>query len=121
MSKIVAMNASVWQRRAWVGIGAGLGLGALGAAGIFWVPQEPRPAQVFCAAALKGALTGLLLAGVLSEPLSWVRALLGGAVLGGLMGLVVALAKGYSAAPYVVQASVIEGLLLGAILKKWGR
>lgn len=110
-----------WRQRAVRGSAAGLVVGALGGAGIFFVPAEPRALPVFLAASLKGALTGLLLAGTLNGRESWLRTLLVGAVLGGSMGLVVGLAKGFTAAPFVVHASVIEGFLLAAFLKKWGR
>jgi len=96
-------------------------LGALGAAGIFFVPIEPRPVPIFFAGIIKGGLTGLLLAGTLSGRESWTRTLAAGTLLGGLMGLVVALAKGFAAAPYVAHASLIEGFLLAAVLKAWGR
>lgn len=95
--------------------------GALFAAGIFFVPEEPLKVQIFLAGALKGALTGLLLAGVLSSASGWGRTLLTGAALGGLMGLVVGLAKGFAAAPYVAPSGAIEGLLIAAVLKKWAR
>lgn len=100
---------------------AGLAVGGLAGAGIFFVPEEPLKVQIFLAAGLKGALSGLLLAGALRAANGWGRTLLAGAALGGLMGLVVALAKGFAAAPYVAPSGVVEGLALAAILKKWGR
>lgn len=108
------------SRRA-LGVIAGTLLGALGAAGIFFVPVEPRPLPIFIAGTIKGGLTGLLLAGTFSGRESWALTLAAGALLGGLMGLVVALAKGFAAAPYVVHASLMEGFLLAAVLKGWGR
>ncbi len=115
------MAGGGWRSRRALGALAGILLGALGAAGIFFVPIEPRPVPIFIAGTIKGGLTGLLLAGTFSGRESWMRTLAAGAVLGGLMGLVVALAKGFAAAPYVVHASLIEGLLLAAVLKAWGR
>lgn len=109
------------MQRTRLGWWAGLLVGALPGAGIFFLPHEPLKVQIFLAAALKGALTGLLLASVLRSAEGWARTLLSGAALGGLMGLVVALAKGFAAAPYVAPSGVVEGLGLAAILKKWGR
>ena len=54
---------------------------------------EPRKLPIFLPATLKEALIGLLLAGTLTGREGWRRTLLAGAVLGGLVGLVVGLAR----------------------------
>lgn len=44
-----------------------------------------------------------------------------GVVFGGLTGLVVSLAKSLEDAPYAIPYNAVEGLVIAAILKKWGR
>lgn len=104
-----------------LGIISGMIIAALLGSGIFFQPDEPLKTQIFFATTIKGGLMGLMLATVLRSTDSWMKTLLVGLVLGGLMGLVIGLAKGFHSAPYVVPGSAVEGLIFGAILKRWGR
>jgi len=69
--------------------------------------------------ALKGVLMGAALTGgFLVRPRGWLEALVLGAVFGAGMGLLVATRDDGTFIRFY--ASVIEGVILAAILKKWG-
>lgn len=108
------------NRRMTLGTVAGIILAAIVGSGILFVPEEPLKVQILIATTIKGGLIGLMLAAVLSGSERWPRTLLVGALLSGLMGVEISLAKGFDDAPFAVPASVVEGLVLAAILKKWG-
>ncbi len=89
--------------------------------GIFFVPEEPLKVQIYIAMTLNAGLIGLMLATLLRGSDRWLVTLVIGAVLGGLMGVTVSLAKGLADAPFAVPHNALEGLVIAAILKKWGR
>lgn len=101
-------------------ITAGAIVGFLGAVGIWFAPDEPYPNYILAAGTLKGALTALLIAGCVHGETSLPRSLVAGAALGLAASAVVFLAKGGWTswdAPYVVPSGVVEGLILGAIVR----
>lgn len=104
-----------------LGIIAGVIIAGLLGTGIFFQPDEPLKTQIFVATSIKGGLMGLMLATVLRSRDGWIKTLVIGIILGGLMGLVIGLAKGFRSAPYVVPGSAVEGLIFASILKRWGR
>lgn len=89
--------------------------------GIFFVPEEPLKIQIYIATTLSAGLIGLMLASLLRGSEQWLATLVTGAVLGGLMGVTVSLAKGLADAPFAVPHNAVEGLVIAAILKRWGR
>ncbi len=97
----------------------GAGIGALGAAGIFFEPREPYKVQIFIAGTLKGLILSLLTGLSLTARNPWWYGVGYGLLYGLVLGLMVFLAKGgfrSMSAPYVVPASIVEGLLIGALL-----
>ena len=103
-----------------LGIIAGVLLAGLMGLSIFFVPEEPLKGPIYLATSIKGGLLGLMLATALSKKTRWSATLIAGAALGGLMGLVIALAKGFESAPLVIPISLVQGMLLAAILKVIG-
>ena len=89
--------------------------------GIFFVPEEPLKLQVYLATILEGGLIGLLVGAVFDKSTAWMSTLIGSAVLAGLMGLTISLAKGLDDAPFAVPFNAVEGLVIAAILKRWGK
>ena len=89
--------------------------------GIFFVPEEPLKLQVYLATILQGGLIGLLVGAVFDKSTAWMSTLIGSAVLAGLMGLTISLAKGLDDAPFAVPFNAVEGLAIAAILKRWGK
>jgi hypothetical protein len=97
-------------------------LGALGAAGIFFAPDEPYKWQILLAATLKGALVGLLTGFSLAPESRWWTGIGTGAVYGLAFGLMIYLAKGgpkSGDAPYVIPSSIISGALTGLCIILW--
>lgn len=100
-------------------VAVGAGLGFLGAAGIYFEPEEPYRAHIVGAGTLRGALVGLLTASFLPEGSGWLQGLGLGALFGMLFGLVVYLAKGGRAsgdAPFILPTSVVTGGLTGLLI-----
>lgn len=108
------------MNRRLLGIFTGVLIAAVLGVGIFFQPDEPLKTSIFLATMLKGGLMGLMIAALLRRRDGWRKTLLAGAAVGALWGLVIALAKGFSAAPIVVPASAVEALAMAAILKRWG-
>ena len=98
----------------------GLLFAAVLGAGIFFEPDEPMALQVYLATVLQGGLIGLLIGAVFSKSTGWMGTLLGSAILAGLTGVTVSLAKGLEDAPYAVPFNVVQGLVIAAVLKRWG-
>ncbi len=88
--------------------------------GIFFEPDEPMALKVYLATVLQGGLIGLMLGAVLSKSTNWLRTVVGSAIMGGLMGVTISLAKGLEDAPFAVPFNVVQGLVIAAILKRWG-
>ena len=88
--------------------------------GIFFEPEEPMALQVYLATVLQGGLIGLLIGAVFSKSTSWLSTLLGSAILAGLTGVTISLAKGLEDAPFAIPFNVVQGLVIAAILKRWG-
>jgi hypothetical protein len=98
-------------------IGAGLGL--LGAAGIYFEPQESYKTHIVAAGTLRGALVALLTASFLTDGPGWPVAVGLGALFGLLFGAVVYLAKGGRAsgdAPFILPMSILTGGLTGLLI-----
>ena len=88
--------------------------------GIFFEPDEPMALQVYLATVLQGGLIGLFIGAVFRKSTSWLSTLFGSAILAGLSGLTISLAKGLEDAPFAIPFNVIQGLVIAAILKRWG-
>ena len=88
--------------------------------GIFFEPDEPMALQVYLATVLQGGLIGLFIGAVFSKSTNWLSTLVGSAILAGLMGVTISLAKGLEDAPFAVPFNVVQGLVIAAILKRWG-
>ena len=97
----------------------GLVFAAVLGTGIFFEPDEPMALQVYLATVLNGGLVGLLIGAVFSKSTNWLRTLVGSAILAGLMGVTISLAKGLEDAPFAVPFNVVQGLVVAAILKRW--
>ena len=94
-------------------------LGALGAAGIYFEPQEPYRRQIVVAGTIRGALVALLTGFSMSLKSGWLIGLGLGVLYGALFGAVVYLAKGGSAsgdAPFVIPMSGLTGALSGLLV-----
>ena len=89
--------------------------------GIFFDPEEPMKVQVYIAMTLNAGLIGLMLAALLRGTEKWQHTLVVGAVLGGLTGLIASLAKSLADAPFAIPFNAVEGLVIAAILKRWGK
>ena len=98
----------------------GLLFAAVLGTGIFFEPDEPMALQVYLATVLEGGLIGLLIGAVFSKSTTWMGTLIGSALLAGLMGVTVSLAKGLEDAPFAVPFNAVEGLVIAAVLKRWG-
>ena len=88
--------------------------------GIFFEPEEPMALQVYLATVLQGALIGLLIGAVISKSTSWMGTPLCSAILAGLSGVTISLAKGLEDAPFAIPFNVVQGLVVAAVLKRWG-
>lgn len=98
-------------------------LGALGAAGIFFAPEEPYKWQILLAATLKGALVGLLTGFSLAPDSPWWAGIGTGVLYGLAFALVIYLAKGgpkSADSPYVLPSGIITGALTGLFIVIWG-
>jgi hypothetical protein len=98
-------------------------LGALGAVGIFFAPEEPYKWQILLAATLNGALVGLLTGFSLASDSRWWAGIGTGAIYGLAFALVIYLAKGgpkSGDAPYVLPSGIITGALTGLFIVIWG-
>ena len=100
---------------------AGAVVGCLGAVGIYWAPEEPYKHWIVAAGLLNGSVESLLITVFIKSRSSLGAALFRGALCGLAMAAVVFLAKGgWSSwdAPYVVPTGVVEGLILGAVVRR---
>ncbi len=100
-------------------IAIGSVLGVLGAAGIYFEPQEPYRRQIVVAGTIRGALVALLTGFSMSSESGWLTGLGLGVLYGALFGAVVYLAKGGSAsgdAPFVIPMSGLTGALSGLLV-----
>ena len=82
--------------------------------------KEPYKHWIVAAGTLQGAVTALLMTVFIPKSSSIGAALLAGALCGLAMALTVYLAKGgWSSgdAPYVIPTCVVEGLILGALVR----
>lgn len=89
--------------------------------GIFFEPDEPLKLQVYLATVLQGGLIGLLIGAVFDKSTAWMSTLIGSAILAGLMGAAASLAKGFDDAPFAIPFNAVEGLVVAAILRRWGK
>ncbi len=99
---------------------AGAVVGFLGAVGIYWAPDEPYKHWIVAAGMLDGIVISLLMTVFIQGRSSIGAALLAGALCGLATATVVFLAKGgWSSwdAPYVVPTGVVEGLVLGMVVR----
>ncbi len=99
---------------------AGAIVGCLGAVGIYWAPDEPYKHWIVAAGLLNGIVTSLLMTVFIRQHSSIGLALLVGALCGLVTATVVFLAKGgWSSwdAPFVVPTGVVEGLVLGVVVR----
>ncbi len=100
---------------------AGAVVGCLGAAGIYWAPEEPYAHWIVAAGTLNGIVTALLATVFIRSRSSIGTALLAGALCGLATAMVVFLAKGgWSSwdAPFVIPTGVVEGLVLGVVVRR---
>jgi len=100
---------------------AGAVVGFLGAVGIYWAPDEPYKPWIVAAGAMNGIVTVLLMTVFIRDRSSIGAALLAGALCGLATAAVVFLAKGgWSSwdAPYVLPTGVVEGLILGMVVRR---
>ncbi len=100
---------------------AGAIVGFLGAVGIYFEPQEPYQHFIVSAGTLGGALLALLISAVVGRTSSLMVALMWGALLGFLQGMVIFLSKGGWVswdAPFVVPTLVVSGIILGPIVRR---
>ena len=100
---------------------AGAVVGCLGAIGIYWAPDEPYKHWIVAAGLMNGMVTALLMTVFIRSRSSIGAALLSGALCGLATATVVFLAKGGWGswdAPYVVPTGVVEGLILGAVVRR---
>ena len=99
---------------------AGAVVGCLGAVGIYWAPDEPYKHWIVAAGTLDGIVVSLLMTVFIQGRSSIGAALLAGALCGLATATVVFLAKGgWSSgdAPYVLPTGVVEGLVLGMVVR----
>ncbi len=99
---------------------AGAVVGCLGAVGIYWAPDEPYKHWIVAAGMLNGIVTSLLMTVFIQGRSSLGAALLVGALCGLTTAAVLFLAKGgWSSwdAPYVVPTGLVEGLILGIVVR----
>ena len=87
---------------------------------VYFSKEEPNKAAIVAATTLKGLLVALLVALTIAPNPTWMNGLLYGALYGVAQGLVVALAKGFKSAPYVVVGSFVQGIVTGALLGLFG-
>ena len=99
---------------------AGAVVGFLGAVGIYWAPEEPYKHWIVAAGLLNGIVTSFLITAFIQGRSSIGAALLAGALCGLALATVTYLAKGgWSSgdAPYVVPTGLVEGLVLGVVVR----
>jgi len=99
---------------------AGAVVGCLGTLGIYWAPGEPYKHWVVAAGTLRGIVTTLLMTVFVHGGSSIGAALLAGALCGLATAAVVFLAKGgwsSKSAPFVLPTGVVEGLILGIVVR----
>lgn len=99
---------------------AGAVVGCLGAVGIYWAPDEPYKHWIVAAGMLNGIVASLLMTVFIQGRSSMGAALVAGALCGVALATVVFLAKGgWSSwdAPYVVLTGLVEGLVLGVVVR----
>ncbi len=100
---------------------AGAVIGCLGAVGIYWAPDEPYPHWIVAAGTVDGIVVALLATVFIRARSSIGAALIVGALCGLATATVVFLAKGgWSSwdAPFVIPTGVVEGLVLGAVVRR---
>ena len=96
-------------------------VGCLGVVGIYWAPDEPYKHWIVAAGLLNGVVNSLLMTVFIRQRSSIGSALLVGALCGLVTATVVFLAKGgWSSgdAPYVIPTGVVEGLVLGMVVRR---
>ncbi len=100
--------------------GIGATLGFLGAVGIYFEPEEPYPGYITLAGTLSGVIIAMLVTTVVTRNSSLGQCLGWGAAMGLLASVPVFLAKGAWtswAAPLVVPAGIVTGLILGPAIR----
>lgn len=100
----------------------GLLIGAIDGVGIFFVPEESYPVEIFIGATLKGILVAFLVANVLRQRGGWLKALSVGALYGVLFAIVIFLAKGgwqSGDAPFVVPFGALMGGIIGLLVNRF--
>ncbi len=100
---------------------AGAVVGFLGAFTIWFAPGEPYANFIVAAGTLKGVLTALLITTMIDQHSGLGRAVVVGGVFGFVVAAMVFLAKGGWLswdAPFVVPVGVIEGCVLGPIVRR---
>lgn len=98
-------------------------VGCFGAVGIYWAPEEPYKHWIVAAGTLDGVVIALLMTVFIHKSSSLRAALFAGALCGLASATVVFLAKGgWSSwdAPFVIPTGLVEGLILG-VLVRWLR
>ena len=99
---------------------AGALVGFLGAAGIYFDPEEPYKHFVVAAGTLGGVVIAMLIAAAVDAATPLLPTLLAGAGLGLLLSAMTYLAKGgwlSADAPYVVPPGIVSGLVLAPIIR----
>ena len=99
---------------------AGATLGFLGAAGIYFAPEEPYPGNITAAGTLNGVMIALLITSGVTSTTTVLRSICWGAVFGLLASTAVFLAKGGWTswdAPFVVPTGVVTGAILGPVVR----
>jgi len=102
-----------------LGTMCGILIAAFFGSGIFFDPEEPLKMQVYVATIISGALIGLMVGAVFNKSTSWLKTLIGSALLAGLMGASISIAKGFEDAPFAIPFNAVEGLIIASILKRW--
>ena len=103
-----------------IGLAAGLILGLLDGLSTWFAPEVPSTiGLIVVSATLKGVVNGGLLA-VVSR---WIERPVWLVVAGGLLGLVLSALAAIPSGSYieVIIPGVVVGLLIGAIIARWGR
>lgn len=95
-------------------------VGFLAVFSIWFVPEEPYPSFIVVSGTLNGVVTAFMIAALVDRATSVPRAMVTGALCGLATSVTVYLAKGgwiSNAAPYVVPAGVVIGVILGPAVR----
>ncbi len=95
-------------------------LGLVGAVGIYFAPGEPYPGFITVAGALHGLTLALLVIVFVTHESTVLSSIAWGALLGLVASLPIFLAKGAWAswdAPFVVPTGVVNGAILGLVVR----